>query len=283
MEKTPLPPQLRAWDRSGFTVIELLAVLAIVGTLVGLLFPAVQRARESGRQAQCSNNQKNIGLAITNYQQAKRLFPAGNEQVTGRFHAWSSYILPFLERSDVANRIDFMKSWDDPGGNAAIADVNVATYVCPSGLKMFAGKQDYGGVLGAWIDTDGNVPTSGDYQHSGVLYATDQIVSRPASPAAIVDGLSHTLLVAEASDREHVGAETRTAGDNCWACGSNCFPLTARVINVPESDGFQSKHLNGLFGLFADGHVAYLHDQTDGRVLIAICTKSGGETEALGK
>jgi len=270
-------------EHSGFTTVELLAVLAIIGTLIGLLLPAVQRARESGRQAQCSNNQKNIGLALTNYQQGKRLFPAGNEQVTGRFHAWSSYILPFLERSDVAGRIDFMKPWDDPGGNAAIADMNVATYVCPSGMKMFAGKQDYGGVLGAWIDANGNVPTTGDYQHSGVLYATDQTVSRPASPAAIVDGLSNTLLVAEASDREHVGAETRIAGDTCWACGSNCFPLSARVINTPEFDGFQSKHLNGLFGLFADGHVAFLHDRTDGRVLIAICTKSGGETEAPGQ
>ena len=79
-------------EHSGFTTVELLAVLAIIGTLIGLLLPAVQRARESGRQAQCSNNQKNIGLALTNYQQAKRLFPAGNEQVTGRFHAWSSYI-----------------------------------------------------------------------------------------------------------------------------------------------------------------------------------------------
>jgi prepilin-type processing-associated H-X9-DG protein len=55
------------------------------------------------------------------------------------------------------------------------------------------------------------------------------------------------------------------------------------VINTPEFDGFQSKHLNGLFGLFADGHVAFLHDRTDGRVLIAICTKSGGETEAPGQ
>ena len=273
-------PKHRIPEHSGFTVIELLAVLAIVGTLIGLLIPAVQRVRESGRQAQCSNNEKNIGLAIAHYQQARKLFPAGNEQVTGRFHAWSSYILPFMEQSDVASRIDFTKPWDDPGGNAAIADLNVPTYVCPSGMMMFPGKQDYGGVLGAWIDADGNVPTTGDFQHSGVLYATDQAVSRPASPAAIVDGLSHTLLVAEASDREHIGAETRKAGDSCWACGSNCFPLSARVLNVPDFNGFQSKHPNGLFGLFADGHVVYLNDRTDGRVLIAICTKSGGETDS---
>jgi len=116
-----------------------------------------------------------------------------------------------------------------------------------------------------------------------VLYATDQTVSRPASAAAVTDGLSRTLLVAEACDREHVGDDSRIAGDSCWACGSNCFPLAARVINSPDFDGFRSRHAEGLFGLFADGHVAFLHDRTDGRVLIAMCTKSGGETDSSGQ
>ena len=275
--------EYRIPKHSGFTLVELLAVLAIIGTLIGLLLPAVQRARELGRRSLCSNNQKNIGLALTSYQQSKKLFPAGNEQVTGRFHAWSSYILPFLEQSDVAGRIDFMKPWDDPGGNAAIADITIPTYVCPSGMKMFPGKQDYGGVLGAWIDASGNAPTTGDYQHSGVLHATDQVVPKPSSPAAVSDGLSKTLIVAEACDREHFGDESRSAGDSCWACGSNCFPLSSRVINAPEFDGFRSNHVGGLFGLFADGHVAYLHDQTDSHVLIAICTKSGGEPDSPGQ
>ena len=271
-------------SRRGFTLVELLAVLAIIGLMLGLLIPAVQRAREAGRLTQCNNNLKNMGLALANYQSARRLFPPGNEQLTGRYHAWSSFILPFLEETGVSGRIDYTKPWDDPGGNAKIADMNIPTYICPSAIKVFAGKQDYGGVLGAWIDVDGNVPTKGDYEHSGILYATDKKVQRPASPAAVSDGLSRTLMVTAASDREHEGNdETRKAGDSCWACGSNCFPLSARAINVPEFDGFQSKHPNGLFGLFADGHVAYLHDRTDGRVLIAICTKSGGETDSSGQ
>jgi prepilin-type N-terminal cleavage/methylation domain-containing protein len=268
--------------RRGFTLVELLAVLAIIGLLLGLLVPAVQRAREAGRLTQCNNNLKNMGLALSNYQSAKRLFPPGNEQLTGRFHAWSSFILPFLEESGISGRIDYTKPWDDIGGNARLADMNIPTYICPSGIKMFAGKQDYGGVLGAWIDLDGNTPTTGDYEHSGILYATDRKVQRPASPAAVSDGLSRTLMVTEASDREHVGNdETRRAGDSCWACGSNCFPLNARVINVAEVDGFQSKHFDGVYGLFGDGHVTFITNRTDAKVLIAISTKSGGETESL--
>ena len=76
-------PTIPHHHRRGFTLVELLAVLAIIGLMLGMLIPAVQRAREAGRVTQCSNNLKNMGLALANYQSAKRLFPPGNEQITG--------------------------------------------------------------------------------------------------------------------------------------------------------------------------------------------------------
>lgn len=295
-----MPP--RSLRRIGFTLVELLAVLAIIGTLVGLLLPAVQRVRDSARRTHCSNNLRQMGVGLANYEQANRRFPPGNEQTGQRFHAWSSYILPFLEATEISDRIDYAKRWDDAGGNAALADKLIPTYICPSGMKSFPGKQDYGGVLGAYIDRDGNslaTVNSRDLRHlsSGVLYATGEEryvppkydpgtvpkeqPRRPATAASVSDGLSKTLLVAEGVDREQVGAaDTIRSGDAGWASGFNCFPLNCRVVNVPDVDGFRSMHFGGLYGLFGDGHVHFIGEAIDVPVLIAISTKSGGEREA---
>jgi prepilin-type processing-associated H-X9-DG protein len=250
--------------------------------LIGLLLPAIQRARESGRNMQCVNNLKQMGVALSNYEQAKKRFPPGNDQLGNRLHAWSSFILPFLEQSAVSDRIDYTKPWDDPASNLSKVDITIPTYVCPSGVKQFPGKQDYGGILGAYIKPNGEAlnPLTTRDEHGGILYATDADYRLSATAASVSDGLSKTLLVAEAVDREMAGgADTHTHGDACWACGNNCFPLNSRVINDPTVDAFRSLHTGGLNSLYGDGHVSFLHERLDARVLIAICTRTGGETE----
>ena len=90
--------------RLGFTLVELLVVIAIIGVLVGLLLPAVQSAREAARRMQCSNNLRQIALAIYNYEGAFNVLPSGwrggLSPVTGySMNAWSFHakVLPFLE------------------------------------------------------------------------------------------------------------------------------------------------------------------------------------------
>ena len=90
----------------GFTLIEILVVIAIIGLLVALLMPAIQAAREAARRAQCSNNLKQIGLAVQNYEGVYKRLPSAR---TGSPHLWSAQaqILPYLEGGNVYGTIDF--------------------------------------------------------------------------------------------------------------------------------------------------------------------------------
>ena len=81
--------------RAAFTLVELLVVIAIIGILVALLLPAIQAAREAARRSQCSNNQKQVALAILNFESSRRSLPPG--AFLGEGSAWSAYILPYLE------------------------------------------------------------------------------------------------------------------------------------------------------------------------------------------
>lgn len=268
---------------SGFSLVELLAVVAILGTLVSLTLPAVQTARESARRAACSNNLRQMGIALINYESARRWFPPGDDSLSRRNHAWSSFILPYLEEQKSAGRIDYALPWNDPRGNAAVADLIISTYVCPSGIVSFPGKQDYGGVMGNAVvvseESEGDAPElPAGWAHGGVLYATAADCPRPCRASEVSDGMSKTLLVSEGVDRgfREMDNESRI-GNARWACGTNCFFLSSPVLNTPEVDGFRSHHLGGVHGLFGDGRVVVLVDDTAPEVLMAACTKAGGE------
>ncbi|MCE9631779.1 MAG: DUF1559 domain-containing protein [Planctomycetia bacterium] len=262
----------------GFSLVELLVVVGIIGTLLALVLPAVQRVREAARRTHCGSNLSSMGVALAAYESARREFPPGSDAATGRNHAWSSFILPFLDAETVARRVDYAQPWNADGGNSEIADTILPTYVCPSGIRMFPGKQDYGGVLGVGISLDPARPLPPGWDSAGVLRATAAERPRPVRAAMITDGLTHTLTVSEGVDRgfAEMDGESRI-GNSRWACGTNCFLLSSRVLNTPDVDGFRSHHLGGVHGLFADGRVAFMGDDTPPELLTAACTKDGGE------
>lgn len=131
--------RLRNSSGAGFTLVELLVVITIIGMLIALLLPAVNSVRESARRVTCQNNLKQIGLAIANYESAFQKFPPGQFRATpnGDLYAWSAKILPFIEEETLYDRIDFklsMTSAVNKGTPALPGPLTTAisTYLCPS-------------------------------------------------------------------------------------------------------------------------------------------------------
>src|SRR5262245_27255143 len=157
-------------SRRGFTLIELLVVIAIIAVLIALLLPAVQSAREAARRAQCTNNLKQIGLALHNYHTSNDVFPLGTSfQPTGSsitdYGVWASWsaqalMLGYLEQTPLYNAINF--AWgplatpgngqsDALGLNTTATHSLINSFVCPSDPYCGGGKQninDYASCFG---------------------------------------------------------------------------------------------------------------------------------------
>jgi GT2 family glycosyltransferase len=282
---------------TGFALVEVIVVVAILGTLIALLLPAVQRARESARQTSCRNNLRNMGVGMANHETARRRFPLGCDHLTNRDHAWSSLILPYVEEVNLAAKIDYSKPWDDAPadgspGNRTAADQIVPLYVCAAGIISYPGKQDYFGVAGIGMGAAG-VPTpeydpgavatripQPQWATCGMLYHSDAANPHGVRAASVTDGLSRTLMTSESTDQGVWPSELENpelaSTFGRWATSSS-YLLNKQVVNDHRGEAFFSHHPGIVFALFADGHVAALDETIDPEVLTAISTRNGGE------
>lgn len=140
--------------RRAFTLVEMLVVIAIIGVLIGLLLPAVNAAREAGRRMTCSNNLKQLGLAMTSYENTYKIFPINwGDETSGATdasafvgHSWLTGLLPYLEEKPTNNLIKFgapMNYATGSSNNLYAARQALAEFVCPS---------DYGSMNGTQTD-----------------------------------------------------------------------------------------------------------------------------------
>ena len=245
--------------RRGFTVIELLVVVTVIGILVALLLPAVQQARETARQVQCRNHLKQLGLALHSYHSSRRSFPPGaiadreREEIAictsgsghgavdvwaeasdgAGFHgtSWLVHLLPHIDEGPRYDRWDFATS---VSGNREAAEADIPTFYCPSRRSgvlnrdiMFggweAGGNDYGGCLGA-CNGFHNCGSHESWLTASGRRPLDLCrgvfwVNRSTQIGRIEDGSSNTLLLGELQ-RLDGGTDVTTSRDG-WAVGSS--------------------------------------------------------------
>ena len=183
----------------GFTLVELLVVIAIIGVLIGLLLPAVQAAREAARRVSCTNNVRQLGLAMHNYESARSEFPPSLHLGVNQYR-WSalSRVLPYVEQENLASAFQFDQDYHSIFLNGALLkSQRVATLICPSEERdepRLDGNGEprdyitnYGVNWGVWKVFD---PSTGE--SDGPFPPNEGLPGRQIS-----DGLSNTLMIAE--------------------------------------------------------------------------------------
>jgi prepilin-type N-terminal cleavage/methylation domain-containing protein/prepilin-type processing-associated H-X9-DG protein len=202
--------------RSGFTLIELLVVIAIIGVLIALLLPAVQQAREAARRIQCTNNLKQLGLALHNYESAGGAFPmstnagryaSGNFGNGGNWGSWSpqAHMLPYLEQTQIYNAINFqLVNQGDTGGSYGLPHpsttairTRIQSFLCPSaplppGTFWSAPRpgNSYFASTGSSFHFNGNL---GSGKPNGMFAYLGQAITQ----RDVLDGTSNTVAFGE--------------------------------------------------------------------------------------
>jgi prepilin-type N-terminal cleavage/methylation domain-containing protein len=284
----------RSRPSHGFTLIELLVVIAIIGVLVALLLPAVQSAREAARRTQCTNNLKQLGLALHNYEASWSCLPAA-AQSNPELAAYSVYfnftgyhqILPYLEQGNAFNATNFNAygnggywGWDD-AGNATTFGHQISTFLCPSNPR----SEDVPGH--SLSGTSWSVPKAAvtDYLFSG---GADVYVSPPHVVgglrgafgfeenrrfAEFTDGLSQTFLMGESAGG-NAANPTYAVG---WGANRTCVP-TSQFKGATGSKAFSAVYYENLMFL-GYGREMYWNTGTSTGVMGGLLAKT---TDASG-
>jgi prepilin-type N-terminal cleavage/methylation domain-containing protein/prepilin-type processing-associated H-X9-DG protein len=280
--------------RSGFTLVELLVVIAIIGVLVALLLPAVQAARESARRMRCSNNLKQMALAIHNYVDNFKSVPIGhmfrghfdgnvNDADGGTGFGWATAILPYVEQGNLYNQFDLRLpvSNASPSKNLLLAQTVLPMFSCPSDFKpknrtdgavtnsATASYKACGSAYNGWSGGGVGATINRD-RFNGVFDRDNRAGSLRL--AEIVDGTSNQFLIAECKWKMDNGGRNRgrifgSTDQPGWAQGaSNALMLNGRwQINWTAPEGNPqphrtagSNHPGGAQFGFADGSVRFV-------------------------
>ena len=307
MNKVDLPEQ-----RPGFTLVELLVVVAIIGVLVALTIPAVNSVREGARRTACTNKLRQLVLAADNHHAAKGVYPPG--RFLGKFgsgqdsRAWSwlAMSLPYMEEQGLYEAGNIP---DARLNESSATAAHLELFVCPSAngdlstpkedagnlIGFAVGQTTYKGVSGANWGADKslnlesvstkfrNKGTNNSYdglrEGDGILWRAD--FKHRMGHRRVVDGTSKTFLAGEDLPQHNIWAS--------WPYANNAYGTCAIPPNLIPDDptwqydsySFRSEHPGGLnFGM-ADGSVHFVSESIELDIYRALATRNGGEPFGL--
>ena len=292
--------------RQGFTLVELLVVIAIIGILVALLLPAVQAAREAARRMQCSNNLKQIGLALHNYHDTYKVFPSlelhteaflrgANNDWGDQIGSYHLLLLPYIEQQTVADTIDWGTPMDFSQANRDALNTVYDAYLCPSNPMAdrvhgptrgtLAHITNYFGVFGSADPSGGrarqrwNCKTCSAAQQNqnrsrrGIMYYNSN-----TKFASIQDGTSNTIAVGEV--RGYRPTSPQAMGNIAdwrgmrWEVGTATYMQPINGVHGFGCSGncrwevMSSFHPGGCMAALADGSVRFLPETIDRTVFL---------------
>lgn len=312
---------MRRFQKRGFTVVELAVVAATVSLLLVVLLPAVNGARIVARQSSCRENLKLIGLGLHNYHDVFRSFPPGwvvgqqdGDSVSG--YGWQVYILPYIEQSNLYNRLEFESPLPVTGEERKLLEMPLEVYQCPDDVNGTVnryrdgfGRSCYSGNYGSlkpsrWLDGraeslwPGAVPAATN-RKAAPRRKYGKVVPQQGKPEPgygalngvfswnskirirdVTDGSSHTLMVGERSKKSQWGIWAGV-GANKYETDAVTDSSFASPINKSLT-GWSGSHAGGVYVLLVDGSVRFLSEKVDSRadgegVLQSLASINGGE------
>jgi prepilin-type N-terminal cleavage/methylation domain-containing protein len=298
---------------SGFTLVELLVVIAIIGILVALLLPAIQAAREAARRTQCNNNLKQIGVALHNYHDTNKVFPAGyiyrGAATNGQPDwGWAVFIMPYMEMDALYQQMEVNKKRltqyyyaAATADEKALIQTPIAAYRCPSdvakplnNLALFGSQNPafFDLATANYVASAGGLTTptapSAAVDSKGLFYGNSYRSIRD-----VLDGTSSTLAVGERSASHLAAVWAGTGNNNAYGnedtartLGRGGFLLNFDFNGfggAPQNQGkgFASNHPGGVLFLLADSSVRFFSQNTSTAVMAAVSIRDDGEAVTL--
>ncbi len=292
-------------SRSAFSLIELLVVIGIIGALIGLMLPAIQRVRDAAARVKCANNLRQLGIAAHQYHNIEGRFPVGMRFQQGRdpnlMSSWLAQLLPYVEQQSLwLETQEAYRQSPYPFQNPPHVGLTTVMHVfgCPADSRVaevqFAEQDRCFVALTSYLGVEGRDLTTKD----GILFRDSHVPM-----ADVADGMSQTLLVGERPPSPdfqfgwwYAGAGQRFTGSADMVLGveeQNVLPVTkgscppgickygpGSLNNQCDMFHFWSVHSGGANFLFADGAVHFV-GYAAAPLLPALASRAGGETAAI--